>query len=162
MTIHHQMQEIALPNVRDPDALCCAFVTGILPQPENPPAGGKAAPTTGRLAPTAPVQPSNGPTDRAVCADAANGAAPAGGAEHPDELVPGGAGRDVAPAIARFHAELRRGLPVEFSFNVDDQVIFEPLTTQWVCGPIRVVSYPRRPMARDGLSRSNSLIATVA
>lgn len=144
MTIHHQMQEIALPNVRDPDALCCAFMTGILPQPENPPAGGDAASTTEGLAPTAFVQPSNGPTD--IDADRWETGRPtdACGVGHATSSPPLADNEHPDPDIAHFYAELRRGLPEEYCFNEEQQVIFEPLRFEWICGPIRVASYPRR------------------
>ena len=144
MTIHHQMQEIALPKVRDPEALCCAFMTGILPQPENRPAGGDAASTTEGLAPTAFVQPSNGPTD--IDADHWETGRPtdARGVGHATSSPPPADNEHPDPDIAHFYAELRRGLPEEYCFNEEQQVIFEPLRFQWLCGPIRVASYPRR------------------
>ena len=154
MTINDPIQNSHRERDRRTRALCCSFVASLLPKAGHPGAGPREETTADPLASGGRVQQSNGPTDRAVGAEDVDGATPTDGIERFDELVPGDAGRDVDPAIARFHAELRRGLPVEFSFNADDQVIFEPLSTQWVCGPIRVVSYPRRPMARDGLSLS--------
>ena len=120
---------------RPHEAMCCMSVASLLPDADNQQASAASGIRAEFSTSPCPVRPSNGPTD--IDADARNiGQAatppPAASNEHPD------------PDIARFYAEFRRGLPEEYRFNEEEQVIFEPLRLHWVCGPIRVASYPRR------------------
>lgn len=54
------------------------------------------------------------------------------------------AGRDIAPGIERLFADIRHGLPEFYFLDEDRRVIIDTSIPQRICGPIRVVSYPRR------------------
>ncbi|MBV0892964.1 DUF927 domain-containing protein [Paracoccus sp. Z118] len=150
MTIHHHMQEIGLPHVRDPDALCCTFVMGILPQQETPASGDEPASSPERLAPAVPVQQSNGPTARAAGTldpDLSDGAFSLDG--QPYAQMGGGVGEAAAaesredPDLRRFYDDLHLTLPPGFLLDEEVPCIKDD-KGQKISAPIRVVSHARR------------------